>query len=78
MLSMGFGEEGAVITLANLLSACTAFGYERIDAEAVLRGQWEHLRMHALMRLVQLGCDESRAARTTALMPGHRVFASRG
>lgn len=78
MLSMGFGEEGAVITLANLLSACTAFGYERIDAEAVLRGQWEHLRMHALMRLVQLGCEESRAARTTALMPGHRVFASRG
>lgn len=75
LLSMPFGKEGAVITFENLLSDCAAFGYERAEAEGLVRGQWAHLKKHALARLVRLGCDEARATRTTALMPGHRVFA---
>jgi serine/threonine-protein kinase HipA len=78
MLSMPFGKDGAVITFENLLSECAAFGYERTDAEAVLRGQWRHLQQHAVERLIQLGCDKTRAIRTVALMPGHRVFADIG
>lgn len=74
MLAMAFGKEGALITRDNLLSDCASFGYAPQDAEAVLRAQWEHLQQHALERFVQLGCDEARAARTLALMPGHRVF----
>lgn len=74
MLSMAFGDEGAVITRRNLMSGSANFGYERAEAEEVLRGQWAHLRRHALERFVQLGCDEARAARTLALMPGHRLF----
>jgi serine/threonine-protein kinase HipA len=75
MLTMPFGNEGAVITFENLLSDCAAFGYERAAAEVQVRGQWAHLRIHALKRLAQLGCDEARAARTAALMPGQRMFA---
>jgi serine/threonine-protein kinase HipA len=75
MLSMPFGKEGALITFENLLSDCAAFGYERAEAEVLVRGQWGHLKMHALERLVRLGCDGVRAARTVALMPGQRIFA---
>ncbi|MES2889379.1 MAG: type II toxin-antitoxin system HipA family toxin [Pseudomonadota bacterium] len=74
MLAMAFGKNGALITLDNLLSDCTTFGYALGEAEAILRGHWEHLQKHALERLVQLGCGEAVAARTVALMPGHRVF----
>lgn len=74
MLAMAFGKEGALITRDNLLSDCATFGYTGGEAEAILREQWAHLQAHALGRLIQLGCDEARAARTVALMPGHRVF----
>lgn len=73
-LAMAFGQDGAVITLSNLLSDCTDFGYDRTGALAVIGSQWEHLRQHVLERLVHFGCDESRAERTLALMPGHRLF----
>ncbi len=73
-LAMAFGQDGAVITLNNLLSDCTDFDYARTGALAVIGAQWEHLQQHLLERLVHFGCDERRAQRTLALMPGHRLF----
>lgn len=72
-LAMAFGQDGGAITLNNLLSDCADFGYDRAGALAVIGSQWEHLQQRALERLVHFGCDESRAARTLTLMPGHRL-----
>ncbi len=73
-LAMVFGQQGATITLDNLLSDCSDFGYSAQEALEVVHGQWEHIEQHALARLVHFGCDEARAARTLELMPGHRLL----
>lgn len=73
-LMMPFGSEGALISLPNLLSECTTFGYSRADADVLIQSQWSLLRTKVLPLLIELGCDEARALRTTALMPGHRML----
>lgn len=74
MLAMPFGSDGALITLPNLLSECEVFGYGKPEAEDIIRAQWQLLQERSFATLLRYGCDEERASRTVALMPGWRVM----
>jgi len=77
LLALSFGAvgaSGAEISLENLLSDCRHYGYSRGEAMALIELQWRHLDGHALEHFIELGCDEARAQKTLALMPGRRIF----
>jgi len=74
LLAMPFGMDGALVSLPNLLSACSTFGYSTVDAEQIITAQWQHIERNFFSLLVQLGCAEGKARKTAALMPGHRLF----
>jgi serine/threonine-protein kinase HipA len=73
-LAMGFGEEGGLVDIKNLLSKCEHFGYRRREAHELIAHQWELIESMALARIVDNGCPEFLAIKSVALMPGHRFF----
>jgi serine/threonine-protein kinase HipA len=73
-LAMPFGEDGARISIDNLLSRSAEFGYPKEQAQDLIAFQWSVIRTGLIQKLVESGCPEAVADRTSRLMPGHSLF----
>jgi hypothetical protein len=73
-LAMGFGSEGAAVTLENLLSEPQAFDWAADEAADMVRAQWERIRGTVMGQLLAYGCPERLAAAVPAAMPGAAFF----
>ncbi len=69
-LAMGFGVEGAVVSLDNLLSESHLFGYSREQAHALVRSQWKTIKKKLVQELVRHGCGEALAVKALQALPG--------
>ncbi len=74
MLAMGFGEDGAVVSLDNLLSESHLFGVEREEAADLVHAQWQNIRSSLVDRLRDNGCLKKLATEALDAMPGQRFF----
>lgn len=73
-LAMGFGSEGAAVTLENLLSEPQAFHWAPGEAADMVREQWERIRASVLVHLLAHGCPQRLAEAVPAAMPGAAFF----
>jgi serine/threonine-protein kinase HipA len=73
-LAMGFGVEGAVVSMDNLLSESQLFGYGRDEAGELVRSMWKGIRRRLVPALVRHGCAEGSAAQALTDMPGQRLL----
>lgn len=73
-LAMGFGRDGAALTLENLLSEPEAFGYETSEAGDLIRAMWDTIRADFTEWLLCQGCLEPLAPAVLAAMPGCTFF----
>ena len=74
VLAMGFGAEGATVSIENLLSECELFGFTKDEARGIIDGQWKTLRNGFVDLLVAVGCKESIAQAAFLQLPGHRLL----
>jgi serine/threonine-protein kinase HipA len=74
MLAMGFGEDGATVSLDNLLSESHFFGVEREEAAELVEAQWKTIKSSLTDRLRENGCLKKMASEALAAMPGQRFF----
>ncbi|WP_157266766.1 type II toxin-antitoxin system HipA family toxin [Azohydromonas aeria] len=73
-LALGFGRDGAAVTLENLLSEPQAYGYEVAEAAGMVREQWDTIHSAVMEQLLRHGCPERLAAQVCAAMPGAAWF----
>ena len=73
-LAMGFGRDGAALTLENLLSEPQVFNWAPDEAADMVRAQWDLIRSAITGQLVAHGCPECLAASVCAAMPGAAFF----
>jgi serine/threonine-protein kinase HipA len=73
-LAMGFGLEGALVSLDNLLSESQVFGHGRHEAEELVREMWKNIKRRLVPALVRHGCDEALGVKALRNLPGHRLL----
>lgn len=74
LLQMPFGEDGALITLENLLSKCESFGFTKAEAHDIVVEQWRVVSTQLPQALADNGSSDGAAARTIARMPGFDIM----
>ena len=73
-MALAFSQEGAAVTLENLLSEPQAFGYAPDEAADMVRAQWATIRGAVTEQLLRHGCPERLAAPVAGAMPGQLFF----
>lgn len=73
-LAMGFGADGAAVSLENLVSESECFGHDKAEAAELAASQWRTISNQLVGRLMAHGVDERKAVSAWQAMPGHRFL----
>ena len=73
-LAMGFGVDGATVSLENLVSESEQFGHGHAEAATLAASQWQTISEKLVARLVAHGVGEDQAISAWRAMPGQTFF----